>query len=80
MVAERDMPAVRLTEPKWSTLLRSTQPSSISSGDRLVSAPRMKRKDRSPPGETETTAKEVGERSVCRPVTSTPCSASTRRR
>ena len=60
MVALRLMPAVRLTEPKCRIFVRSTASSSTSSGQMSRSAPRRKRKLRSPVSSTATTAMVVG--------------------
>ena len=77
MVALRATPWVRLTEPKWRTLLLWARASSTSSGTISQSAPRIKRKLRSPVSSTDTMAMVVGPSAVWRPEWSTPFSSST---
>ena len=67
MVALRATPWVRLTEPKWRILLLWARASSTSSGTISQSAPRMKRKLRSPVPSTDTIAIVVGLSAIWRP-------------
>ena len=80
MVALRAMPWVRLTEPKWRMRLFCAIFSSTSSGTISQSAPRRKRKDRSPVSSMETMAMVVALSPTWSPEWSTPFSPSTWRR